>query len=83
MSHLPGTILNLGADWGLVDSKTGFFAPDTRYHFQTNDGANIYVRSTGTQVPIGEIHLRFVYETGSAKYYWLNDIISTSYLKIA
>jgi hypothetical protein len=74
---LSGTILNLGADWGLVDTKTGIFAPDTRYHFVTSDGANIFVRSTGSQIPaIGEIHLRFVFETGSAKYYWLNNIIS-------
>lgn len=74
---LSGTIRNLGADWGLIDTKTGIFSPDTRYQFLTSDGANIFVRSTGSQVPaIGEIHLRFVFETGSSKYYWLNNIIS-------
>lgn len=73
---LNGTILNLGADWMLIDPKTGIYAPDTRYQFVTSDGANIFVRSTGSQVPSQkEIHLRFVYETGSEKYYWLNNVI--------
>jgi hypothetical protein len=74
---LSGTIRNLGADWALIDPKTGIFSPDTRYQFLTSDGANIFVRSTGSQVPAtGEIHLRLLFETGSAKYYWLNNIIS-------
>lgn len=78
---LNGTILNLGADWMLIDPKTGIYAPDTRYQFLTSDAANIFVRSTGSQVPLlGEIHLRFVFETGSVQYYWLNNVIGESLL---
>lgn len=65
----------------LIDPKTGIYAPDTRYQFLTSDAANIFVRSTGSQVPLlGEIHLRFVFETGSVQYYWLNNVIGESLL---
>lgn len=73
---LNGTILNLGADWLLIDPKTGIYSPDTRYQFATSDGANIFVRSMGSLVTsLGEVHLRLVFETGSSKYYWLNNVI--------
>jgi len=35
---ISGSVLNLGADWGLTDSK-GTFSADTRYHLQTKDGS--------------------------------------------
>jgi len=73
--RLSGTIINLGADWALIDPTTKTFYPDTRYGFVTNDGANIFVRSQGALVN-DTLHLRFEYTSGNAKYSWLNDIIT-------
>jgi len=83
--RLSGTILDIGADWGTVDVQTGIFSPDTRYNFKTNDGAEIWVRSTGsalTASPTSDSHLRLIYETGSRTYYWLNNIITIGILKV-
>ncbi|KAK3693180.1 hypothetical protein B0T22DRAFT_504698 [Podospora appendiculata] len=76
---LSGKVLNLGADWGLVDAN-GTFAADTRYQLQTNDNANIFIRTSGPTQADGHIHLRIVFETGSAKYYWLNHIVAVGVL---
>lgn len=73
--RLKGKILNLGADWGLTDPQTGIFAPDTRYQLRTDDGANIYVQTSGSMQPDKNVHLRAVFETGDKAYYWLNNII--------
>jgi Protein of unknown function (DUF3237) len=72
----PGKILNLGADWGILSTTTGAFYPDTRYGFQTTDGAFIYVRSQGATTTTGLLHLRFEYETGSPLYSWMNNIVT-------
>ncbi len=74
-----GKVLNLGADWGLVD-KDGLFSADTRYQLQTDDGANVFIRTAGPQQSDGFLHLRIVFETGSAKYYWLNNIVAVGVL---
>jgi hypothetical protein len=58
-----------------VDPRTGAFYPDTRYGLLTKDGVNIYVQSTGYSGPSGEAHIRTVFETGNAKYFWLNNIV--------
>jgi hypothetical protein len=72
-----GQILNLGADWGFIDVKTGIFRPDTRYGFKTSDGAFIYIRSQGSlDLPTQKLHLQFQYETGSPLYSWLNNAIT-------
>lgn len=42
----------------------------------TKDGANIYVRSQGNVNAAGNLILRFIYETGSPNYFWLNNIIT-------
>ena len=75
-------MLNLGADWGLVD-KDGVFSADTRYQLQTDDGANIFIRTSGPAQTDGRLHLRLVFETGSSKYYWLNNIVAVGILKSA
>ena len=70
---------NLGADWGLVDGS-GTFSADTRYHLETNDGAQIFIRTSGPAQADGSLHLRLVFETGSEKYYWLNNIVAVGIL---
>jgi hypothetical protein len=47
---------------------------DTRYHFVTHDGANIFLHSEGSTTASGDIHARFLFETGSPAYYWLNQV---------
>ncbi|KAF9891048.1 hypothetical protein FE257_004983 [Aspergillus nanangensis] len=74
--HLSGTILNVGADWGVVDPQTKIFSADTRYNLRTNDGEGIFIRTSGPTSPSGPLHLRLIFETGSRKYYWLNHIIA-------
>jgi hypothetical protein len=74
-----GKVLDLGADWGLVD-KDGTFSADTRYQLQTDDGAHIFIRTSGPAQPDGHLHLRMVFETGSQKYYWLNNIVAVGIL---
>jgi hypothetical protein len=76
---ITGKVLDLGADWGLVD-KNGTFSADTRYQLQTDDGANIFIRTEGPSQPDGHLHLRMKFETGSAKYYWLNNIVAVGIL---
>ena len=73
--RLKGKILDVGADWGITDPQTGIFSADTRYNFRTDDGANIFVQTTGPAQPDGGLHLRAVLETGDKKYYWLNNIV--------
>jgi hypothetical protein len=75
LTLLIGTIINLGADWGIFSTTTNTFYPDTRYGFLTHDGANIYVRSQGAVVGT-ELHLRFEYVSGNPTYSWLNNIIT-------
>ncbi|KAK2055722.1 hypothetical protein LY76DRAFT_519897 [Colletotrichum caudatum] len=77
--RLNGTVLDLGADWGLTDQK-GVFHPDTRYNLKTNDGANIYIQTSGSAQPNGKIYLRQIFETGSEEYYWLNNVVSVGVL---
>ncbi|KAF3762238.1 hypothetical protein M406DRAFT_264650 [Cryphonectria parasitica EP155] len=78
--RMSGNISDLGADWGTTDNKTGVFSADTRYNLVTNDGANIYVQTSGPQQPDGHLHLRQIFETGHPDYYWLNNIVSVGIL---
>lgn len=77
---VPGTISNLGADWGLTDNSTGIFSADTRYNLVTDDGANIFIQTSGPAQPDGHLHLRQIFETGHPNYYWLNNIVSVGIL---
>ncbi|KAF9693716.1 hypothetical protein EKO04_008104 [Ascochyta lentis] len=79
--RLTGEILDLGADWGLTDPQTGLFTADTRYNLQTDDGANIYIQTSGTRQLDGKLHLRLVLETGDKKYYWLNYVTAVGLLQ--
>ncbi|KAM3422999.1 hypothetical protein BST61_g474 [Cercospora zeina] len=80
--HLSGKILDLGADWGLTDPQTGLFSADTRYNLQTHDGANLFLQTSGNSNPDGTSHLRVVIETGSDKYYWLNNVVAFGLLQM-
>lgn len=70
-----GKILDVGADWGLVDPRTGIFSADTRYNFRTHDGEDIFLQTSGPKAESGDLHLRIIMETGSEKYYWVNNIV--------
>ncbi|KAK1572741.1 uncharacterized protein LY79DRAFT_584096 [Colletotrichum navitas] len=70
-----GKVLNVGADLGLVDGKGTFFA-NAYYQFQTDDGANILAHADGPGVQNGPHPVtRITPETGSEKYYWLNNVV--------
>jgi hypothetical protein len=77
---LPGTVVDVGADWMWIDSKSKSH-PDTRYGLQTNDGANIFVQTFGTSQSDGTIHLHGIFETGSEKYWWMNDVVAVGILR--
>lgn len=80
MTISTGKVLNLGADWGLVDTD-GVFSADTRYQLQTDDGAHIFIRTSGPAQSDGHLHLNMKFETGSTRYYWLNNIVAVGILK--
>lgn len=75
-----GNVSDLGADWGTTDNSTGVFSADTRYNLVTNDGANIFIQTSGPQQPDGHLHLRQIFETGHPNYTWLNNIVSVGIL---
>ncbi|KAI0021304.1 hypothetical protein F4780DRAFT_738956 [Xylariomycetidae sp. FL0641] len=77
--RMSGQVLDLGADWGVQDPD-GVFHPDTRYQLRTDDGADIFIQTTGPGQPGGGSHLHCFYETGHAGYYWLNDIVAVGIL---
>ncbi len=74
-----GKILDVGADWGNTGTD-GVFHADTRYNLQTNDGANIYIRTSGPQQSNGDLYLRMIFETGATNYAWLNSIVAVGVL---
>ncbi|RTE79162.1 hypothetical protein BHE90_006338 [Fusarium euwallaceae] len=78
--RLSGTINNLGADWGLTDSK-GVFFPDTRYNLRTHDGADIFIQTAGPTQPDGRTLLRGIFQTGHPDYEWLNYIVAIGVLQ--
>ncbi|KAK0387701.1 hypothetical protein NLU13_3946 [Sarocladium strictum] len=76
---LEGTVQNLGADWGVTDTK-GVFFPDTRYNLRTHDGADIYIQTSGPTQEDGRTLLRGKFETGDERYYWLNYVMAVGVL---
>lgn len=54
---------------------------DTRYNFQTDDGANIFLQTSGPAQPNGDLQLRALFETGDKDYYWLNNVVAVGTLK--
>lgn len=80
-----GTVLNLGANWLLGDTK-GHLHPDARAALHTDDGAYIYVQLTGSGpgIKIGSVtYTTLMLETSSEKYWWLNDIVAVSQMSVA
>ena len=76
-------MLNQGADWGRIDSKTGTFLADTRYTLKTADSppAFLYLQTRGPLRPAKEgeppgLQLHILIETGDERYYYLNNISS-------
>ncbi|KAL1584225.1 hypothetical protein WHR41_06781 [Cladosporium halotolerans] len=78
--RLSGTILPLGADWGLTDPRTGVFSADTRYNLRTDDGTDIFVRTSGPAQPGGGLQLRALFEVGVGELYWLNEVVAVGVL---
>ncbi|KAK4632438.1 hypothetical protein CLAFUW4_02911 [Fulvia fulva] len=78
--RLSGKILDLGADWGVTDPQTGLFEADTRYNLQTDDGANLWLQTSGPSVPAGGLHLKVNIDTGDKRYYWMNNIVAVGVL---
>jgi hypothetical protein len=78
---IKGDVLNLGADWLWTDSK-GNGHPDTRYGLRTDDGANVYIQTMGSGQEDGLIHLHGLFETGSEKYWWLNNVVAVGILQV-
>jgi hypothetical protein len=78
--NIKGTVDNLGADWIWNDSK-GIAHPDTRYGLTTNDGAHIFIQTFGSSQSNGLIYLHGLFETGSDKYWYLNNVVAVGILK--
>jgi hypothetical protein len=77
-----GKVLNLGADWLLVDAR-GNARPDTRYNIQTDDGTYIYVQTEGPTLKDGRILLRGKFETSTnGTYAWMNDVVAVGVLNV-
>jgi hypothetical protein len=65
----------------LVDAN-GTLHADVRQTLATDDGANIQVFETGTLQPDGTVYVRFTWETGSEKYYWLNSAVGVGIIRL-
>lgn len=78
--RMSGTITNLGADWGVTDTK-GVFFPDTRYNLRTDDGADIFIQTAGPTQPNYQTLLRGIFQTGHPHYEWLNYVVATGVLQ--
>jgi hypothetical protein len=68
-----GKVLSLGGDWLDFDG-VNYFVSDSRAHFRTEDGADIYVQMKGKSVPDGVVHVAASFQTATPSYSWLNDI---------
>ncbi|EOA84215.1 uncharacterized protein SETTUDRAFT_21573 [Exserohilum turcica Et28A] len=82
--RVSGKILNIGADWLLVDSQ-GKGRPDTRYVLQTDQGEIIYVRTEGVPPKIanGPNMLRAKFETSTnSSVAWMNNIAAVAVLRV-
>ncbi|GAA5964943.1 hypothetical protein JCM8115_007089 [Rhodotorula mucilaginosa] len=77
---INGKFRDLGADWGTTDPRTGIFTADTRYNGVTDNGADLFFQTSGPKSPSGDLHLRIKIETGSEKYYFLNNVVAVGVL---
>ncbi|EUC36952.1 hypothetical protein COCCADRAFT_86942 [Bipolaris zeicola 26-R-13] len=84
--RLSGKILNIGADWLLVDNS-GKTRPDTRYVLQTDAGEIIYIQTEGLP-PKDNLDstpnmLRGKFETSrNNTVAWLNDVAAIAVLRV-
>ena len=84
---LNGRVLPGGGDWALIDDERDVLRLDARVTWETDDGAKIFVSYRGILKPLSLLRrsnadrsaLYFrtmpVFETGDARYLWLNDIV--------
>jgi Protein of unknown function (DUF3237) len=77
--RLKGTIIGPAGDW-MVKRPDGSRVLDVRTLFQTDDSQRIYMTCRGIAYtpPGGALYARIqpMFETGAAKYAWLNNIIA-------
>jgi len=76
---LKGVVMSPGGDW-IVRRPDGSSVLDVRVVFVTDDGESIYVSWRGIAYTAegGSLHARILpmFETGSTKYHWLNNVVS-------
>lgn len=76
---LKGSVLGPSADW-IEQRADGSRLLDVRLVLQTDDGAKVYMnwRGIGYTPSGGTLYARILpmFETGAAKYAWLNDIVA-------
>lgn len=78
-------MLNLGADWGSSSKPEdpNNFYPDTRYNLLTDDGTNIYIRTTGAYQFDGVGFLSAKFETSmNGSYAWINDVVGAATIEL-
>ena len=80
LKNHAGRVLAVGAEWSTF-SQAGYFISDARYQLQTEDRAAIYVNVHGNTVPSGLTHVHAKFETGAAKYAWMNDILAVGIMQ--
>ncbi|KAK4212245.1 hypothetical protein QBC37DRAFT_425304 [Rhypophila decipiens] len=82
--RLKGTVMPVGGEWGVLDtshpSQTAFHI-DVRQTFKTDDGAYIQVIEGGSSQPDGSAFATMRFDTGSEKYYWMNNIVAFGVLR--
>jgi hypothetical protein len=76
---LKGTVSGPSGDW-IVGRPDGSSVLDLRLLLQTDDAQKIYMASRGIAYtpPGGTLNARIqtLFETGAAKYAWLNDVVA-------
>src|SRR5262249_7695034 len=76
---LKGTIVAPSGDW-IVGRPDGSSVLDIRAVLQTDDDQKISMPCRGIAYPLpgGRLHSRILplFETGAAKYFWLNNVVS-------
>ena len=77
--RLKGTVAGPAGDW-IVQRRDGSKLLDVRMLLQTDDGQRVYMtwRGIAYTPPGGALFARVLpmFETGSAKYAWLNNIVA-------
>ena len=77
--RMKGTIITPGGDW-ILERPDGSRVLDVRILLQTDDAETIYVSWRGISYtpPGGALFARIVpvFETGAARYSWLNNVVS-------